>query len=202
MPDTGVLPQTSEAGIRVWLDRGQPVVTLDAEGDSRFSLFINNLKNSQPLFEDYDWWRASLGEFVGACWALAQEIINKTVDETGLILSSIPVMGKGHLLNVPRFVYEFALDNYTLGKQPDLRILEYKRDRYKLIPSDMPNYILAIGSRDEMERCQEIATSLIVRYSRDERIREIKDQWQQLKGRAVPLQTMLSSLIEEATGGC
>ena len=53
------------------------------------------------------------------CWALAHEIWGQAENETGLILIPIPVMGQGHLLNVPQFIYEFALNNYSSGKQPD-----------------------------------------------------------------------------------
>jgi hypothetical protein len=194
--DTGEPPLTSEAGLRVWMERGKLLVALAVEQDKRFPLFMTRLKASFPEFKSYDQWRDLLSDFVGVCWTLAQEIWGKAENETGLILCSIPVMGKGQLLNVPEFVYEFALNNYASGKQPALEILEDDPNRHRLVPGDFPNYILAIGSKDEMERCQEVTISLADRYIKDERIGQIKVKALEVKKQAAPFQAALSAIIE------
>ncbi len=200
IPDTGQPPLTSEAGLKIWIDRGKLVVKLAVEQDKRFTLFITRLKNSLPEFKSYDQWRKSLSELVNMCSALAQEICSRAKNETGLILSPIPVMGQGHLLNVPKFVYEFALDNYSSGKQPDLEILQDDPYRYKLVPKHLPNYKLATGSKDEMEMCKKVTISITDQYAKDERIGEIKVKALEVKKQAGLFQAALATVIREATG--
>lgn len=199
LPDSGEPPLTSEAGLRIWSDRGKLMVKLMVEKDNRFPLFLSRLKNVFPEFKSYDRWRESLNDFVGMCWTLAQEILTKAESETGLILSSIPVMGKGHLLNVPKFTYEFALDNYDSEKQPDLEILQNDPNCYKLVPEGLPDYILAIGSEDEMDLCQKVTISLSSRYIKDERIGEIRAKAAEIKNQSTPFLTALSAVLKEAT---
>lgn len=200
LPDTGQPPLTSEAGLKIWIDRGKLVVKLAIEHDNRFPLFMVRLKSLFSEFKSYDQWRESLTDFVNICWVLAHEIWSKAENKTGLILRSILVMGKGHLLNVPEFTYEFALDNYSSGKQPDLEILQNDPYRYRLVPGDSPDYILAIGSEDEMERCKKVTISLTGQYVKDERIGEIIARALQLEKQTAPFQAALSTVIKEASG--
>ena len=198
--DTGQPPLTSEAGLKIWIDRGKLVVKLAVEQDNRFPLFMARLKSLFSEFKSYDQWRESLTDFVTMCWALAHEIWSRAENETGLILSPIPVMGKGHLLNVPQFIYEFALNNYSSGKQPDLEIFQSDPYRYGLVPADLPNYVLAISSKDEMERCKKVTVSLTSQYVQDEKIGEIIARALQVKKQTTPFQSALSTVLREATG--
>jgi len=199
LPDTGKPPLTSEAGLSIWIDRGKLVISLALENNDRFPLFISRLKAIFPEFKDYDRWRESLVELVSMCWTLAHEIWSKAENETGLELSAIPVMGRGHLLNVPKFIYEFALDNHNSGKQPDLMVLEHGSDRFRLVLKDQPDYVLAVGSMDEMQRCQDVTTSLAKRYASDGRIGDINAKALQVKKQSAPLQAVLLRLISGAT---
>jgi len=173
------------------------VVKLTVEQGHQFLLFMSKLKTVFPEFKDYDQWRQSLTKLVSMCWTMAHEIWSRAEGEIGLNLSSIPVMGRGHLLNVPKFIYEFALDNYSSGKQPDLEILQNDPKRYRLMPRDLPDYILAIGSREEMERCKKVTISLTKQYAQDEQIGRIKVKALEVKMRSVLFQTILSTVIEE-----
>jgi len=198
LPDTGQPPLTSEAGLKIWMERGELVVKLTVEQGHQFLLFMSKLKTVFPEFKDYDQWRQSLTKLVSMCWTMSHEIWSRAEDEIGLNLSSIPVMGRGHLLNVPKFIYEFALDNYSSGKQPDLEILQNDSKRYRLVPRDLPDYILAIGSREEMERCKKVTISLTKQYAQDEKIGRIKVKALEVKRRSALFQTILSTVIEEA----
>ena len=175
------------------------MVKLAVEQENRFPLFMSKLKTAFPEFNDYDQWRQSLTKFVSMCWTMTREIWNRAEVETGLNLSPIPVMGKGHLLNVPKFIYEFALDNYSSGKQPELEVLQNDLNHYRLAPGDLPDYILAIGSHEEMVRCKEVTISLINQYAKDERIGQINVRALEVKKQSAPFQTILSTVIEEAT---
>ena len=199
LPDTGKPPLTSEAGLRIWTDRGKLVVELAVEQDNRFPVSLTRLKAIFPEFKDYDRWRESLVVLITMCWDLAQEILRKAENETGLELSAISVMGRGYLINVPRFIYEFALDNYNSGKQPDLVVLDHGGQHFKLVPEGQPDYILAVGSMDEMQRCQDVTASLAERYASDSRIGDINAKALQVKKQSAPLQAVLSRLISEAT---
>ena len=199
LADTGKPPLTSEAGIRIWLSRGQPVVMLAVEADVRFNLFIVKLKHELSQFAGYDTWRSALGELMTYCWHLAQEILAQTAKRTGLRLTPIPMMGKGHLLNVPRFVYESAMAK-DAGSPPALVLQSYHPERYILVPDDQPRYILAKGSQEEMELVRRATVSLLEDYSRDERFGEIDRLWQLLKRQADPIHRALAQLIESIGG--
>ena len=101
---------------------------------------------------------------------------------------------------MPKFIYEFALENYASAKQPHLDILQHDPYRYKLVPGDFPNYILAIGSKDEMEKCKKVTISLTDQYTKDDRLGKINAEVLQLKTQASPLEAVLSIVIREATG--
>lgn len=195
--DGGEPPLTSEVGLRSWMERGKLVVKLAVEQDSQFPLFMSKLQTAFPEFKDYDQWRQSLTKFVSMCWTMAHDIWSRAEGETGLNLSPIPVMGKGHLLNVPKFIYEFALDNYSSGKQPELEVLQNDPNRYRLVPKGLPEYVLAIGSHEEMERCKKVTISLANQHAKDERIDQIKVKTLEVKRQSVPFQTILSTIIEE-----
>ena len=90
---------------------------------------MTRLKTLFPEFKPYDQWRESPTDFISMGWAIAHEIWNKAENETGLNLSSIPVIGKGHLLNVPKFIYEFTLKNYASGEQPGLEMFQNDSNR-------------------------------------------------------------------------
>jgi hypothetical protein len=200
IPDTGQPPLTSEAGLKIWMDRGKLVANLVVEQDHRFPLFLTRLKTSFPEFKKFNKWKNSLTEFIGLCWTVAHEIRSRAENETGLNLISIPVPGKGHLLNVPKFVYEFALDNYAGRNRPELEVLQNDPNRYKLAPKDLSDYILAIGSEAEMMRCQKATISLSDQYTNDKRIGEIRAKAVHINKGAKPFLTALSEVLEESTG--
>lgn len=176
-------------------------MSLAVEQDHRFSLFISNMKVAFPEFNEYSKWKASLTDFVGACWAVAHEIWRRAEHETGLRLSFIPEMGRGYLLNVPRFIYEFALRHYRSGHRPDLVVLQDELKRYKLVPKNLHDYILAIGSEAEMVRCQKFTSSLCSEYADDERVSEIEAKAVEIRKQAEPFLNALSTVLEEASGG-
>jgi len=187
------------AGFMTWIDRGNLVVKLRVEQDSRFPLFMDRLKIRFPEFGYYEQLRESVTDFFRMCYAVAHEIWSRTENETGLNLSDIPVMGKGHLVNVPKFIYEFALDNYSSGNQPELEVLQDSYGYYRLVPKDVPNYILARGSPDEMELCKKITICRANEYAADERIGEIRGTAVGIVKQAAPFLAALSTIIREAT---
>jgi hypothetical protein len=200
LPDTGKPTQTSEAGLRLGRDRGELVVKLSVEMDQSFPLFMARLKAFFQEFGYYDQWRESLTDLVCRCLDMANEIQIKAETETGLFLSTYPPIGKGHLINVPKYIYEFALDNYASEKQPVLKILKNDPKHWIVVPGGLHGYMLAKGSEDEMEKCKKVTSSLSVQYAKDERIGRIVANVQQLKEQTAPLQAALSAVIKKAAG--
>jgi len=68
LPDTGQPPLTSEAELKIWMERGELVVKLTVEQGHQFLLFMSKLKTVFPEFKDYDQWRQSLTKLVSMCW--------------------------------------------------------------------------------------------------------------------------------------
>ena len=101
---------------------------------------------------------------------------------------------------MPQFIYEFALNNYSSGKQPDLEIFQSDPYCYGLMTADSPDYVLAISSKDEMEMCKKVTVSLTSQYVQDERIGEITARVLQTKKQTAPFQSALSTVIKESTG--
>jgi len=225
LPDTGYPPQTSEAGLKLWMDRGELVVKLSVEMDHLHPLFMARMKASFSEFGYYDRWRKSLDRLVYMCCALAAEIRSKAKDETNLLLDNPPgavlsfnvstwgagetgglsgtppAIRESYLDNVSKYIYEFAVDNFASEKQPNLEILQEQSGNCWLVPADAHNYHLAMGSLDEMEKCREATVSLAARYANDERIGKIVAGARKVRKDAVPYITALSSIIEEAADG-
>jgi len=57
---------------------------------------------------------------------------------------------------------------------------------YKLVPNNLPNYILAIGSEGEMVRCKQVTVFLSNEYIKDERIENLKERLEKLYGALRP----------------
>ena len=190
----------SEAGLRTRIERGKLKVKLSVEQDNRFSLFLAKLMTNFPEFQSYTEWRQSLNEIIETCWTLAHEITSRAVNDTGLIWSSIPVMGQGHLTDLPQFIYEFALDNNNSGKKPNLIIRQFDGQYHGIAPSENPNYILAKGSKDEMETCRRVVRLLTSQFVHDERVKGINISFLQLTKQSLQFRIVLSKVIKTVAG--
>lgn len=78
-----------------------------------------------------------------------------------------------------------------------MEILQNDPNRYRIVTKDLPEYVLAIGSREEMERCKEVTISLTNQYAQDEQIGRIKVKALEVKRQSALFQTILSTVIEE-----
>ena len=189
-----VIPQPK---LRVWVEQGQVQVNLLVEEDSRFPLFMSQARVEFPQFSDFENCKDRLAELIGVCQSMRSEIKEGLERETGIKVFGEVIISAGPLYEAWRFVHEFALDNYSSGKQPDLEILQNDSKRYRLVPRDLPDYILAIGSQEEMERCKKVTISLTKQYAQDEQIGRIKVKALEVKRRSALFQTILSTVIEE-----
>jgi len=175
LPDTNNTQLTSEASLIVLEKRGKTLVSLRVEQDNQFSAFIGEMLSVFPEFEDFSRWKESLTDLISLCHSIGREIWRRSEDETGLIVSPIPPMGvDGHLINVPQFIYEFALDHYMTGRTPELEVLAALPKQHKLVPSGLPEYTLAKGSEQRMRQCKQAVEMLAVQYANRPEIGDIK----------------------------
>jgi hypothetical protein len=196
--------ETSPAELRPRIERGKLEVDLAIEHDKRFPLLILLLKATFPEFKKFEEWKQSVIDFVSKCQAITHEIWLKAENETGMEMKAfdIPDVGgrKGRLLNVPKFIYEFALDNHMTENSPRLELLPNDLDPYKLVPKGLPQYVLAVGSEEEMGICLGAVVSLTKRYVKDDRIGKIKTKTIEIKKCADPFQGALSTFIKSPIG--
>jgi hypothetical protein len=104
------------------------------------------------------------------------------------------VISTGSLYEAWRFVYEFALDNYRAEKLPELEVLLYNK-RYHLVPKMHPEYVLVIGSEEEIRRCEKAIINLMTQCINSTVVGEIKTKAAELVERTRPFQTALSMLL-------
>jgi len=187
-------PPISPAVLRAHIDRGRPQIRLAVEEEQQFSLLIIRLVAAFPEFNQFTDWKRSLSDFISKCREMSYELWKTAEYMTGLPVSGID-NGDGFLLNVPLFIYEFALDNYMRENLPELEVLPYDAYRYKLIPKALKEFTLAVGSWEQMWACGQSTISGCSRYARDERIGMIRQEQAEIRKQAEPFQKALSQLL-------
>ena len=60
--------------------------------------------------------------------------------------------------------------------------------------------ILVLNPEDEMELCKKVTIYLSSRYTKDERMGEVRAKVAEIKKQATPFLTALSAVLKEATG--
>lgn len=183
------------AELRARLVKGELNVHLAVEEDKRFQLLLIQLKGLFQEFSKFEDWKLSLLPFVGNCQELCREIWHAAESEADMKLAQFDT-GKAHLFNVPLFVYEFALDNYSQDKAPQLESIPYDSDRYKLAPAGHPEFLLTAGPLEKLTRCKDATVSLCKHYAHDRRIENIKHQEANVRKEAEPF---LRALLEVTT---
>ena len=186
------------AELNVRIDRGKLRVDLIIEEDKQFSLLITRLEAVSPEFANFrEWKQRSLTEFISSCQEMCREIWHAAESRTGLRMTLFDP-GYGFLQNVPLFTYEFGLDNYATKNLPQLQLLPYDAYRCKLTSEEYPEYILAVGSQQEMMICKEATLFLCSWYTKDGRIGKIKGEETKVRGQAEPFKKALSRVLNHS----
>ena len=107
-------------------------------------------------------------------------------------------MGQGHLIHVPLYVYEFALDSFGSDELPELELTPYDAISYLLIPKGRTEFPLAVGLAQPMELCSEVTSRLCQQYARDERIGRILSAQAEVQKQAEPFVRVLSDMLIQA----
>ena len=105
---------------------------------------------------------------------------------------------QGHLIHVPLFVYEFALDNYGSSELPAFELTPYDAYNYLLIPQNRSGFQLAIGLFHRMQGCIEVTLYLCQQYAQDERIGRILRLQAEVQKQADPFVRVLTAMLRQA----
>jgi len=198
------------------------VLAIEHEQPGQFLLLTEQVEAISPGFRVNfrEWERRSLTPFVGGCQEIIREIWYKAREGTGLEMSHD--RGYGLLLNVPLFVYRFALKRCAESSpaQPDLELNPADVDRFPYLPPHYrqltgrgePDLLLAAGSgpvvnhsrgitTDVMDLCKLVTTELCQLYAQDDKIREIVREQEALQKEREPFLKALSDFLRSFTGG-
>jgi len=203
------------------------VMAVEHEQPGQLLLLTEQVEAVSPGFgvDFRDWERRSLMPFIGRCQEIIREIWYRARERTGLEMS--PYRGYslpheyGLLLNVPLFVYKFALKHCgeSSPPEPELELSPADVDRFPYLPPHYrqltgrgePALLLAAGfgpvldhsrgiTTDVMDLCELVTTELCQLYAHNDKIREIVRQQEALQKEREPFLKALSDFLRSFTG--
>jgi hypothetical protein len=172
---------------------GSKVIGFKIENEKGCTVMIERMKSSFPDFATFGQFKGRLAELVEDCQALCREIWAQAEAVTGLKMGV--AASCGYLIDVPFYIWRFALANYNSGKSPELEALPIDAYHAYLAPRERPGWALAVGLTQAMAACQEQTTRLCDHYARDTRIGELLQREKDLKKQADPLVQALTRAI-------
>jgi len=172
---------------------GAKVIGFRIENEKGCTVMIEQMKGSFPDFAAFDQFKGRLAELVEDCQVLCQEIWTQAEAVTGLKMGI--AAGYGYLIDVPLYIWRFALANYNAGKSPELEPVPIDVYHAYLAPRERPGWTLAVGLNQAMAACQEQTARLCDHYARDTRIGGLLQREKDLKKQAEPLVQALTRAI-------
>jgi hypothetical protein len=202
------------------------VLAVEHDQPGQFLLLMEEVEAILPGFgKDFrDWECQSLTPLIRRGQDVIREIWQKAREGTGLEMSFdreyILPHEYGLLLNVPLFVYRFALKHCAESNPPDpeLELNPADIDRFPDLPPHYrqltsrgePDLLLAAGAgrvvdshgipMDVMDLCKRITTELCQLYAQDGRIREIVREQKALQKKREPFLKALSEFLGSFSG--
>ncbi|MFC1929495.1 hypothetical protein ACFLW6_01310, partial [Chloroflexota bacterium] len=127
--------------------------------------------------------------------AICQKIWAEAEGASGLRMGSETDVGHGYLIDVPFYLWRFALENHNTAKSPELESVPIDVYHAYLAPRERPGWAIAVGSTQAMIACREQTTRLGEHYARDRRIGELIERELDTNKQAEPLVRALSKAI-------
>ncbi len=186
---------------RTW-DEPTVDLKLEVEEKNQFRRLILLLESRYPEFRRFAEWKLWLAALIQRCQQVAYGIWRDAETKTEMMMISIlPMVGiQQGLYNVPKFTYDFAVDNYGKDGLPRLCVMLHGDSLYKLVPEDNPDYILAVGSQKAMDECEEATVALCKKYAQDPRIGKIKEEEAKVKTQAICFRDVLLKILADSVG--
>jgi hypothetical protein len=123
----------------IYTYRGKLKVDLQIGRDkNRFLLLLERLKGRSAEFAHFEGWKELVTDLINRCQEVTREIWLEAERQTGLKM--VFDIGQGHLIYVPLYVYEFALDSFGNDELPELELTPYDAISYLLIPKGRPEF--------------------------------------------------------------
>lgn len=203
------VPDDSLFNIRVDY-QGKVTQVLGVEKDKRYGLLLKLLEQRFPEFRAFDEFRQRLADLVIRCQGVCRRIWTDAVNRTGLQVPAVsnPMsLDPGHLQQMPRFVYEFAVDHRGQHVAPgDFQIVEVDRSKSpwsppshrQLTPQGAPGYVLAVGPQGLMQTCRTVIVEMCRHYAGDPEIEALGRQEEEVKRQADVYVKTLSGLLQQA----
>ena len=172
---------------------GARVMGLKAEKEKGGLVLVERLRQSYPEFAAFDDWKGRIAELVADCQIICREIWGEAEAATGLKMGID--IGYGHLIHIPLYVWEFALENYSTGNLPELELVPIDEYHAFLAPGERPGWVIAVGLTQAMVVCREQTSLLCERYTQDPRIGELLERETDVKKQVEPLLRALARAI-------
>ena len=201
------------------------VLAVEHNQPSQFLLLTEQLEPISPGFlkKFREWERQSLTPFIRKCQEMVREIWYTSRRRTSLEMSAD--VGYGQLVNVPLFVYEFALEHYAESNpsQPEVDVSQVDPGRFpgwpphywQLTCPDKPDLLLAagfgqvrvfdestgqfMGVMNVTDACRLVTIQLCQLYAQDDGIREIVRGQEALKKQIEAKIDELKKQVERVT---
>jgi hypothetical protein len=172
---------------------GSKVSGFKIENEKGCTVMIERMKSSFPDFAAFDRFKGHIAGLIDGCQVLCHEIWAQAEAVTGFKMGI--QAGYGYLIDVPFYIWRFALANYNSGKSPELEPVPIDAYHAYLAPRERPGWALAVGLTQAMVICQEQVAGLCEHYAQDVRIGELFQREKDLKKQADPLVQALTRAI-------
>jgi len=174
---------------------GAKVIGFKIENEKGCTVMIERMKGSFPDFATFDQFKGHVAKYIDDCQAVCQEIWSEAEGVPGLRMGSGTDVGYGYLIDVPFYIWRFAIENYNTAKSPELGPVEIDAYHAYLAPRERSGWAIAVGLTQAMVACQEQTARLCERYVQDPRIGELIEKEKNVKKQAEPLLRALTKAI-------
>lgn len=173
------------------------VLKLDIEDDILFACLRSHISDSR-LWAGFDDWKSSGGDYITSCSRFLLGIRQRAEEQAGL-----PTASRWPEVGLSRFFPETIYDDcvYRSSGYRGLEDLEYKLEpgAEGILQLWLSAQGLAVGTREQMSRCQEVHRALMQEYRDHEQAQEISKKKQTLSEKMEHIHSELQKIILKRT---
>jgi hypothetical protein len=173
------------------------VLKLDIEDDILFACLRSHISHS-PLWAGCDEWKSLGGDYITSCSRFLLEIRQRAEEQAGL-----PTAIRWPEVGLSRFFPETIYDDclYRSSRYRGLEDLEYKLETRAegMFELWLSAQGLAVGTREQMWRCEEVHRALMREYRDHEQAQEISKKKQTLSEKTEHIHSELQKIVLKRT---